>query len=199
MYHNIIHAPIDFPDKVLDIGCGTGIVTYHLSSLYPDAQHIYGVDLSVVPTRSNDLDEKFANLEFIQGDIHTLIGKDSRLGFGSADFVFNRMLICGITDWPFYVQKVMTLLRPGGWAEMQDLSYVWYRNGRVCSDEWAWMRARALREGARRKGLDMDAGRNLKRRMKEAGFVDVQTREYRIPYGTWQADEWPETRRIGRN
>jgi hypothetical protein len=54
--------------------------------------------------------------------------------WGSADFVFNRRLICGITDWPLYMQKVLWLLRPGGWAEMQDLSYVWYRNGRVCSD-----------------------------------------------------------------
>lgn len=107
------------------------------------------------------------------------------------------MLICGITDWPLYMQKALSLLRPGGWTEMQDLSYVWYRNGRVCSDEWTWMRA--LREGAQRKGLDMDAGRNLKRRLKEAGFVDVETKEYRIPYGTWATDERPETRRIGRN
>jgi hypothetical protein len=61
----------------------------------------------------------------------------------------------------------------------------------------AWMRA--LQADAHRKGLDMDAGRNLRRRMKKAGVVDVQTKEYRIPYGTWAADEPPETSRIGRN
>lgn len=118
MHHNIIHAPIDFPNKVLDIGCGTGIVTYHLSSLYPSAQHIYGVDLSTVTKRPSDVSEKSPNVEFIQGDIHALAGTDARLALGSADFVFNRMLICGITDWPLYMQKVLSLLRPSGWAEM---------------------------------------------------------------------------------
>jgi len=35
--------------------------------------------------------------------------------------------------------------------------------------------------------------------MQAAGLVDVQLREYRVPFGTWAVKERPETRRIGEN
>ncbi|KAF2212163.1 hypothetical protein CERZMDRAFT_41341, partial [Cercospora zeae-maydis SCOH1-5] len=50
MHGNIFHAPI--PDRrgsrMLDIGCGTGIVTDDMSQRYPQAECI-GLDLSRVP------------------------------------------------------------------------------------------------------------------------------------------------------
>ena len=166
---------------MLDVGCGTGIITNHLSGLYPHAQQIYGIDLSPVPHPG----KTGANVEFIQGDFRKLAGMDPRLGHGSLDFVFHRLLICGMTDWPGYVREVFSMLKPGGWAEMQDCAYIWYSNAKVCSEDWAWLSA--LREVAKRKDIDLECGRNIKRYMEEAGFIDVQVIEYRFPWCTEDA------------
>ena len=50
----------------------------------------------------------------------------------------------------------MPLLKPGGWVEVQDLDYVWYKHGHVCSDDWDWVRA--MKAGANQKGLDLHCG-----------------------------------------
>lgn len=48
MHGKIIHAPVRNPRQVLDIGCGTGIVTSSLGVLFPSAE-VIGIDLSPVP------------------------------------------------------------------------------------------------------------------------------------------------------
>ncbi|MCJ1400901.1 hypothetical protein MMC11_004112 [Xylographa trunciseda] len=191
MHGKVIQTPLTNPSHILDVGCGTGVVTCVLGALFPHAT-VYGVDLSPVPTRPAP-----PNVTFIQGDIRKLAGHDPRFSPASFDFVFNRLLVCGITDWPGYVRTVAELLRFGGWAEMQDLNYAHYRNGKVCSSEWKWMQA--VYRGAAQKGLDVECGSNIRGYMQAAGLVDVQVREFRIPYGTWEAGERPETSHIGEH
>lgn len=48
------------------------------------------------------------------------MGTDPRLPFGTADFVFNRLLLCGMTDWPGYVRDGFKMVKSGGWVEMQN-------------------------------------------------------------------------------
>ena len=186
-----IHAPLTNPAFVIDVGCGTGITTRHFGILYPAAQ-VYGIDLSPVPSRP-----KPVNVEFIQGDIRTLLKHDARLRPNLLDFVFSRLLILGMTDWEGYVKDMASLVKPGGWVEMQDFDFVWYLHGKPCSGEWGWVQA--VFKAARRKGLDLNCGVNIEGYMKQAGLVDVQTREFRLPAGTWAVDERPETRRIGEH
>jgi hypothetical protein len=62
---------------------------------------------------------RFPNV-FICGDVHRLVGTDPRLPFGTADFVFNRLLLCGMIDWPGYVRDGVKMVKSGGWVEMQD-------------------------------------------------------------------------------
>jgi len=80
---------------------------------------------------------------------------------------------------------------------MQDATYEWYRDGKVCTADWAWLRA--MREVAPRRGWDIECGRNIAGYMKDAGLVDVTVREFRVPYGTWAVGERPETKRIGEH
>ena len=48
-----------------------------------------------------------------------------------------------------------------------------YEDGRILPrEEWEWLRL--LREGGRRRGLDLEAGITIRRYMEEAGFVDVR-------------------------
>lgn len=75
MLGDIIHAPIEDLKLILDVGCGTGIVTCELARRFPSAS-VIGIDASRVPI-SKDTP---ANVMFIQGDIHELIKMDERLG-----------------------------------------------------------------------------------------------------------------------
>ena len=121
---------------------------------------------------------------------------DERLAAGSFDYVFNRLLICGVTDWAGYMRDtVVPLLKPGGWFEMQDLDYVWFRNGEVCSGEWNWVKK--VEAGARKKGLDLHCGSHAAEYMRQAGLADVSVVQYRAPFGTWAAKDRPESRLIG--
>ena len=114
----IIHAPVSFPNTILDIGCGTGIVTGCLSTLFPAAENVYGIDLCKVPSQPSD--HESSNLSFLRGDFVKLAGVDPCLRIGSAGFVFSRLLTCGMTDWQGYVRDVLKMLKPGSWAEIDD-------------------------------------------------------------------------------
>ena len=191
MRHKVHHAPLDHPQRILDIGCGTGVVTRYLSTTFPLGTCI-GVDLSPVPQIQADLP---SNISYIQGDVKTLSMVDGRLAPGSFDYVFSRLLIFGITDWAAYMRDtVVPMLKPGGWAEVQDLDYVWFKHGHVCSADWKWLRA--IREGARQKGLDLDCGSNAAKYMREVGLTDVSVRRYGVPFGKSSVEARPETRRI---
>ena len=172
----IIRAPIRNPSLILDIGCGTGPVTREFGVLYPSAHSIYGIDLSPVPLNSTDGSNP--NVSFICSDARKLIGLDPRLPTETADFIFNRLLLCGMTDWPGYVRDVFTMLKPGGWVEMQDFEEMFYLRGEKMDGEKKWRWLREFRRGARGKGMDLDCGRNMRGYMLDAGFVDVDARQF---------------------
>lgn len=147
----------------------------------------------------SDPEKAPANVEYILGDVRELLkSSDARLARGRADFVFSRLLIAGMADWRGYVRDMASLLRPGvGWLEIQDLALDWYLDGSLVSDSWEWLRA--LFCAAENKGWDLRCGRNAKGYMEEAGLVDVEVKEYRLPMGDWLVKTQPETRKIGEN
>ncbi len=138
-----------------------------------------------------------SNVTFIRGNFRKLSGTDPRLRFGYADFVYSRLLECGMTDWPGYVAEVFKTLKPGGWVEMGDyIEDVFFSDGRSVNprSDWEWLRA--LRAGGKRQGLDVDAGRNQSGYMEAAGFVDVRRWEYKVPYWTGAEKELPGSKKM---
>ncbi|KAK5109856.1 hypothetical protein LTR62_006463 [Meristemomyces frigidus] len=115
LHGQAIHAPLQAPAKILDIGCGTGVMTVLLAKRFP-AAHVIGVDLAPVPEAFTKPD----NVTYMQGSFSDLVST-GKLEKGSFDFVFSRMLVFGIQDWNSYVKNVAALLKHGGWTEMQDL------------------------------------------------------------------------------
>ena len=145
-----------------------------------------------MPARPGDQDNP--NLSFIRGDFRKLAGVDPCLQFESVDFVFSRLLLCGMTDWEGYVRDALKMLKPGGWAEMDDyVEDTFYTDDRsVPREEWEWLRS--IRAGGSRQGLDLDAGLNIRRYMEKAGFVDIQRWEYRVPFWKGAVTEQPGSR-----
>ena len=192
MHNRIVHAPLTDPETLIDVGCGTGFVTRDLGTQYPSAI-VYGIDISPVPKHKAEP----SNVSFLQGDIRALKKTDDRLRPGTVDLIFQRLLIVGITDWPGYIKDMAELLSPGGWLEVHDYAYIWFKGGQICSRDWKWLQA--MRRGADQLGLDLDCGLNAKRYMDLVGLVDVQVFKYTVPSGTWLADRMPETRLIGEH
>ncbi|ORY01364.1 S-adenosyl-L-methionine-dependent methyltransferase [Clohesyomyces aquaticus] len=123
----IIHAPLEHNiSKAIDIGCGTGSVTHAIASAHPSTT-VYGVDLSPVP---QNIRTKLQNLYYVQCDFNELVAQnppDPRFHPASFDYVYSRLLIYGITDWPGYLSRAIGLAKPGAWIEMQEADYHWYR------------------------------------------------------------------------
>ena len=192
MHNRIVHAHLESsPLKILDVGCGTGATTRYLGALYPPAT-VYGVDVSPVPA----LTPSPPNVSYITGDIRAVAKKDGRLAAGTLDYIYQRLLICGMTNWASHIDEMAALLKPGGWLEVHEYADVWFKNEEVCSGDCKWMNK--MREGASRLGMDLDCGLNAREYMVRAGLVDVEVIMYKVPYGTWMAEERPETRSIGQ-
>lgn len=77
MHGDIIHAPIEHPKLILDVCCGTGIVTRELGRRFPSAR-VIGIDTSKIPS-----DDKPDNVSFIEGSLHDLVGRHELLGMYS--------------------------------------------------------------------------------------------------------------------
>ena len=191
MLGKVFHSPIENPSRILDVGCGTGAVTYHLGRTFPSA-HIYGLDLAAIPP--DPARQHPDNVTFVEGDYHDLLGAGNQHGItpGSVDFIFSRLLITGMTAWPHYVRICHTLLKPAGYLEIQESEFPYYDDatGAAVSNGWAW--AQAYRQGAAAKGLDLDCAREARGWMLEAGFEQVRTKTFAWPHGEWLADQGRE-------
>ncbi|KAM3416277.1 hypothetical protein BST61_g7883 [Cercospora zeina] len=201
MDNNIIHSPIptNVQDaRMLDVGCGTGIVTDFIGNRFPDAQ-VYGLDISPVPThiRSHP-----PNVQFLKGNIST-DSPEQWLTQDSAskpvlsqsthfDLVFSRLLVCGMTNWPQYINRVHSLLKPGGRVELHDVDWTFYNSlsptpGEPISDNWNWLSVAS--SVAAKRGMDWTCARHLPQWLSEAGFQDIEVKKYKWPYGGfWQKD-----------
>jgi SAM-dependent methyltransferase len=187
--------------RLLDIGCGTGIVTHLMAEAFLQASCI-GLDLSETP----GLRYRPANVRFFQGNAATQgptewmanddgspLPQDDHL----FDYVFSRLLILGMSDWPNFIKKVFLLLKPGGWAEIHDLAWDWYDlDGSVVSDQWSWSRV-VRGDFEDRKGMDLACGKKAKMWMQKAGFVDVQVYRYTYPF-CGSSESTTEMREFGR-
>ena len=176
MFGNVFHAPLDKPRRILDIGCGTGRNTVKLSLKYPDAQ-VIGVDLLAVAPIHPRPDK----VEYIQGDFRELVKSgDSRFQAGTFDYVYFRLLVLGMTDWPGFIGEVIRLLAPSGWVEGHEMEIV-VRD--ASGDEVTGaLTMKAFEQLTSLKSFDVLVGRHLPRLMEAVGLKDIRERTYKFPF-----------------
>ena len=187
MHNKPIHAQLtQQPQKILEIGCGTGLMTCLLARRYPQAK-VYGIDPTPIPLSFHN---KPDNVEYVQGKFQELLESgDRRLELGCFDFVFSRMMLLVISDWPLYIHRIQSLLKPGGWMELQEVStYTHYSGSSPTPDQpidgdWQW--ASAIKDGCMVRGIECAAGSKMASRMSSAGLSDVEVVEYPSPLTTW--------------
>ncbi|ELR10711.1 hypothetical protein GMDG_04969 [Pseudogymnoascus destructans 20631-21] len=169
------------PQRVLDLGTGTGIWAIDFADEYPSA-FVTGNDLSPIqPTWVP------ANCKFVVDDIENEWIYQPGQEF---DFIHGRGLCGSIRDWDRLYRQIYQHLKPGGWLEMQEYE-AWVKS----DDDPELLNAPAVLqwqqlvdEATVKFGKKLNMADTIKQRFINAGFEDVREDVYQVPIGPWPLD-----------
>lgn len=190
MYHHVwnmllngaLHkAPLENPQKVLDIGTGTGIWAIDFADMYPSAE-VIGTDLSPIQPNWVPPNVKF---EVDDCEDEWLWAPDT------FDYIHVRMINGAIKRWRPFFQNIYDHLKPGAWLEMQEgCADSWHSEDNTFKTDGAFNTyATLVFEGAQKMGSPQIHASEMAELMQDVGFVDVRHIKYRLPIGTWPKDK----------
>ncbi|PQE27889.1 hypothetical protein CJF30_00009076 [Rutstroemia sp. NJR-2017a BBW] len=180
-------APID-PNlqRVLDLGCGTGIWSIDFADAHPSAE-VVGVDIAPIQPRWVP-----PNCQFQVDDI-TMPWTWQQDRF---DFIFLRDLLFSIRDWPSLIQQCYNHVKPGGWVEFESiLGVLSCDDGTLPPGSKFREYDKITREAANVYGTPLEDVASFKKWFEEAGFEAVVEKKYKIPTNPWPKD--PHLKLIG--
>lgn len=174
-------APIgDNPQKILDVGTGSGIWAMQTADAYPSAQ-ITGFDIS--PVQPSWVPP---NLQFEVDDLE----QEWLWKQNSFDLVHCRFMFMSVRDWPAMLQQAYQSLKPGGYVELSELDL---DPGPAepdmpyppCIEKWFSTQGRILKT----QGLNMRIASTFKQMVIDAGFEAVVEEIRDVPWGQWPEEE----------
>ncbi|KAF8250003.1 S-adenosyl-L-methionine-dependent methyltransferase [Wilcoxina mikolae CBS 423.85] len=179
-------APLKDPQRVLDIGTGTGIWAIDFADAYPMAE-VIGTDLSpiqpawVPPNCRFEVDD--AEKEFTYQP-------------NSFDFIHMRNINQGISNWPKLMSQVFRCTKPGGYVELQELAASAHSDDdTMAEDNGVNVFLQHIREAMTKMGRPPATTEAMVKLLEGAGFVDVKVHPYKQPLGPWPKDK--QLKRIG--
>lgn len=183
----LFFAPLPEPRAILDVGTGTGTWCLDVADAYPSAI-VTGIDLS--PIQPNYVPPN-CMFEIADADDDWTFHK-------RFDLIHTRIMNdFTLKSWPRFFVQAFENLAPGGWMECQEFDY--HRR----SDD------NTIRPGSRlafwekewTRGMNLIGLRGLcdpelvMSQMRDAGFVRVQSRMFKMPIGPWPKD--PKMKQAG--
>jgi SAM-dependent methyltransferase len=178
----LLNAPVVEPIvRVLDIGTGCGIWAAEFATEHPTTE-VIGIDVFPQPTIAAP-----RNCHFTIQDAE----EDWKLGDAKFDIIHTRLVPFHAKEVPAVLRRCYEHLNPGGYIEMQE-SWPPCRtdeppgapehNSKVI--EWTKLRL----EAASKIGIDQAITGRLPEALSEAGFVELQSHDYKWPVGPWMED-----------
>ncbi|RKK88828.1 hypothetical protein BFJ71_g12772 [Fusarium oxysporum] len=173
----------DNPQKILDIGTGTGIWAINVADEYPSA-NVIATDIT--PTQPSFVPP---NVEFQIDDAQLEWTFEPE----SFDFIHIRYLQGTIGDWDRLYGQMYKALKPGGWFQHiePDLQMLSQNPEIKVDDEHIFTRwAKVFTQVGETIGCTFDfSNGRLSTLAKDAGFVSVTPQTHKIPIGRWPKDK----------
>ncbi|MGZ3665026.1 MAG: class I SAM-dependent methyltransferase [Ktedonobacterales bacterium] len=171
-------APVENPHAILDVGTGTGRWAREVATVFP-AANVLGLDLNAPPVdeqaEAGRQEMRPPNYGFVPGNI--LEG----LPFADAsfDFVHMRLLVLALPHdrWPFVVNELIRVTRPGGWVESVEV-IADEQGGPAVDQIMGWVAAML-----QRRGIDIADGSRVGALLQAQGLVNVFSRRVEVPIG----------------
>ncbi|KAL0930715.1 methyltransferase domain-containing protein [Colletotrichum truncatum] len=193
MDDNLFYAPVPLEKdnlKVLDVGTGTGIWAIDVADEFPTIE-VIGTDISPVqpswvpPNCHFQLDDAQQDWTFRRDHF---------------DVIHARNLHGGIDDWQRFCDQAFTHLKPGGWFESMEFDVqAGSENPEIENDpnhifkRWAKLAWEAGDAMGRTFRQAQSVGPNeeilMLKCMREAGFVDIIHKRWKVPIGGWAKEE----------
>jgi SAM-dependent methyltransferase len=168
------------PQKILDLGTGSGIWAMDIADTYPSAE-VIGVDTAPVQPKMLP-----TNLVFEIDDVeHEWLWPES-----SFDLIHGRELIMAIHDWPRLVRQAKSRLRPGGYLQLCG-SYPAFASddGTLPSGSAYVELGKIYFEMSERIGASGHEVTKWKQYLEDEGYEDVQEKIFKIPTNPWPRDQ----------
>jgi trans-aconitate methyltransferase len=170
----LFHAPISSqPQRVLDLGTGTGIWSIDFADEFPSAL-IIGTDLSPIQPSSVP-----PNCKFYVDDFESEWTFNPEEAF---DFIHGRALAGNVKDFDLLYHRIYENLKPGGWLEMQE-----YQSGLYSDDDPSLSKAPNFKkwthlcnEASERAGFLPAIAEMQRQKILDAGFIDVHEDVYKV-------------------
>ena len=185
------HAGFQRGDRILDVGCGPGYVTFALADLTGPDGHVVGVDMSEryvrhVHERASLL--KVSNVSAMVHDLTTFAP-----GAEEFDGAFARWVFCFLPNPAVVIERVAQSLRPGGAFVILDYSH--YEGFRIGPPSASVDRIfTAVADSFRAHGGNPDIGMLIPTYMRDAGLdvteINPLVRIGRPGTALW---DWPRT------
>lgn len=156
--------------NVLEIGCGAGEVSYHVSDIVQDSGSIVAVDINekaLTKAEAMATEHQLSNIEFIQSNL-------SDLSFHKEQFdaVVGRRILMYLPNAVETMRQLSRFVKPGGLFVFQESDSTFGAKGSVNMPlhdkvmHWIW-------KTVERENADIHMGFNLPMKMREAGiYVD---------------------------
>ncbi|EKJ68900.1 hypothetical protein FPSE_10926 [Fusarium pseudograminearum CS3096] len=172
-------APVNSPQRILDLGCGTGIWSIEMAEEFTSAE-VIGTD--VAPTQPGWVPP---NCHFEVDDIERIWTWREE----SFDFIFSRDLLLAIRDWPALIDQTYTHLQPGGWVEFQAIvGVLGCDDDSIPEDSYLRKFSTMMEQGSSKFGACLTDPMKWKGWFEERGYTNVTERVFKLPFNPWPKD-----------
>ncbi|KAK2788540.1 hypothetical protein FQN52_006653 [Onygenales sp. PD_12] len=109
------------------------------------------------------------------------------------NFIHARYLAVSIRDYPKLLKQSFQAVKPGGWVEFHDWDTMVDSEDGTVKGSSLEKYYREVIESFDEAGYSTRPGPQLEQWFKDAGFVDVHTKKFKVPLGIWPKTKYYKT------